>query len=82
MQGAIVFPVAVFTAGLVLSAQMGTAKPEYTRKTRLECEYCHPPNERTLNEAGEYYRTHRYRWDGYKPPPGKETPEQAAAKKK
>lgn len=67
MQGAIVFPLAVLTAGLIISAQMGTAKPEYTRKTKLECEKCHPPNSRNLTDAGEYYRTHHYKMDGYKP---------------
>lgn len=61
MQGAVV-------AFLALAiSQLGFAKPEYTRKTKLECEKCHPPNSRNLNEAGEYYRTHHYKMDGYKP---------------
>jgi len=65
-------PCGVLAVGLISSAKLVPAKPEYTRKTKLECEYCHPPNERTLNDAGEYYRTHNYKMDGYKPkdPPG------------
>ena len=78
MQGAVIFPLAVLAAGLMLSAQMGSAKPEYTRKTKLECEKCHPPNSRTLNDAGEYYRTHHYKMDGYKP---KEDPKKDKAQK-
>ena len=53
--------------GLLLTEKVGSAKPEYTRKTKLACERCHPPDSRQLNEAGEYYRTHGYKMDGYKP---------------
>jgi hypothetical protein len=63
----VIFPALILAAGLAFSSQMSSAKPEYTRKTKLECDYCHPPNARTLNEAGEYYRTHHYKMEGYKP---------------
>ena len=58
---------AIGLAGVLLISQLCAAKPEYTRKTKLECETCHPPNARTLNEGGEYYRTHHYKMDGYSP---------------
>jgi len=43
------------------------AKPDYTRRTKKECSFCHPPGGYTLNEAGKYYRDHRYSLEGYKP---------------
>lgn len=54
-------------ASLIVSYPMrGEARPEYTRRTKKECQYCHPPDSFRLTEAGEYYRDHRT-LDGYKP---------------
>lgn len=65
----------VVVAGLCLTPQTGSAKPEYTRRTKLACERCHPPDSRQLTEAGEYFRTHGYKMDGYKEPtPAKQDP--------
>jgi len=47
-------------------ARAGEARPEYTRRTKKECLYCHPPDSFKLTEAGEYYRDHRT-LDGFKP---------------
>ena len=58
----------VLAAGLILSLKTGSAKPDYTRRTKKDCEFCHPPNSRKLNEAGEYYRDHRNSLKGYQPP--------------
>ena len=56
-------------AGIVLAtARSGTARPEYTRRTRKDCVFCHPPGGYTLNDAGRYYRDHRT-LDGFKPKP-------------
>jgi hypothetical protein len=49
------------------NARVVSAKPEYTRRTKKECEFCHPVDSRELNEAGKYYRDHNYSLEGYKP---------------
>ncbi len=59
-------PVVVLGIAGLLSTDKVSAKPEYTRRTKQGCEVCHPPDSRSLNEAGEYYRHHRS-LDGYKP---------------
>jgi len=68
-------PVGILAAGWFFNASVSLAKPEYTRKTKKDCEFCHPPNNRELNEAGKYYRDHNYSLQGYKPkdekPPAK-----------
>ena len=51
---------------LLVTAGTGEARPEYTRRTKKECLYCHPPDSFRLTDAGEYYRDHRT-LDGYKP---------------
>ena len=61
-------PAAVLLGGLALSANVSWSKPEYTRRTNKECDFCHPPHSRELNEAGRYYRDHNKSLQGYKPP--------------
>ena len=51
----------------MLLPQDTAAKPDYTRRTRKDCEFCHPPNSRLLNEAGKYYQEHKNSMEGYKP---------------
>jgi hypothetical protein len=58
----------VLMAALLLDARASVARPEYTRKTKKECLYCHPPDSFQLTEAGKYYRDHRS-LDGYEPKP-------------
>lgn len=60
-------PAAVLAMGVVLFPKVGGAKPDYTRRTGQTCEYCHPPNSRALNDAGEYYAAHKRSLAGYKP---------------
>ena len=76
-------PLGIVAAGLFLCATLGSAKPDYTRRTNKECEYCHPPNSRQLNEAGKYYQEHHNSLAGYKPrEQGKQEPAKAAPKTK
>ena len=63
-----VIPTLILTAGLVLSAKISRAKPEYTRRTHKDCEFCHPPDSRKLTPAGEYFRDHGNSLKGYPPP--------------
>jgi hypothetical protein len=66
-------PALILAAGLLLSVKTSPAKPDYTRRTSKDCEFCHPPNSRKLNQAGEYYRDHGNSLKGYVPPePSKE----------
>ena len=73
-------PGLIFVAGLLLSVKLSQAKPDYTRRTGKECEFCHPPNSRKLTPAGEYYRDHQNSLKGYQPPEQK--PGTSAAKPK
>jgi len=52
---------------------MSWAVPEFARKTKKECSFCHPPDSWNLTEAGKYYRDHKYSLEGYKP----KTPEKS-----
>jgi hypothetical protein len=73
-------PGLIFVSGVLLSVRISPAKPDYTRRTGKECEFCHPPNSRKLTPAGEYYRDHRNSFKGYQPPEQK--PGTSAAKPK
>ena len=61
-------PAGILAAGILLTSAGGWAKPEYSRKTKKECSFCHPPDSWNLNAAGKYYREHKYSLEGYKPP--------------
>jgi hypothetical protein len=59
----------IFSGAFFFSAATGVAKPEYSRRTRKECSFCHPAGSFNLNKAGEYYRDHKYSLQGYVPQP-------------
>ena len=61
-------PALVLMVGLLLSVKISPAKPEYTRRTHKDCEFCHPPDSRKLTPAGEYFRDHGDSLKGYQPP--------------
>jgi hypothetical protein len=56
------------SAAFFASASISTARPDYTRRTKQECAYCHPPGGWHLNDAGTYFRDHR-NLNGYVPAP-------------
>ena len=60
-------PLSILAAGVFLSATSSWAVPEFARKTKKECSFCHPPDSWNLTEAGKYYREHKYSLEGYKP---------------
>jgi hypothetical protein len=74
----IVAPLAVLTAGFLVSPTPSAARPDYTRRTKQECSYCHRPGGWFLNDAGKYFEKNRS-LNGYKPPA--EPPKQAADQK-
>jgi hypothetical protein len=59
---------AIIVAAFSLSALPGLARPEYGRRTQKECNFCHPKDSWNLNDAGKYYRDHKYSLQGYVPP--------------
>jgi hypothetical protein len=69
---------AIFSGAFFLSSVTSEAKPEYSRKTEKDCAFCHPAGSFNLNEAGQYYRDHKYSLKGYVPstPPPKSDPKQ------
>jgi len=58
----------IFTGAFFFSTATSLAKPEYARRTGKECSFCHPPDSWNLNDAGKYYRDHKYSLQGYVPP--------------
>jgi hypothetical protein len=64
----ILVPAGVLAGGILLSSATGWAKPDYARRTNKECSFCHPSDSWKLNDAGKYYRDHKYSLQGYKPP--------------
>ena len=60
-------PLGILVLGLTLLPEDTPAKPDYTRRTSKDCEFCHPPNSRLLNDAGKYYQEHKNSLAGYKP---------------
>jgi hypothetical protein len=60
-------PIGILTAGCFFFASDSPAKPDYTRRTNKECEFCHPPKSRELTEAGRYFQEHKNSLAGYTP---------------
>jgi len=69
----LILPTWILAAGFFFSATTTWAVPEFARKTKKECSFCHPPDSWNLTEAGKYYREHKYSLEGYKP----KTPEKS-----
>jgi hypothetical protein len=62
----------VMLSGLACSAVLfdpavSSAKPEYSRRTKKDCGYCHPKDSYDINEAGRYFRDHNHSLEGFKP---------------
>jgi hypothetical protein len=61
-------PALVLFSGLVLSSKLSYGKPEYTKKEKKACTYCHvTAKSKELNEAGKYYKEHDHSLEGYQP---------------
>jgi len=61
-------PAIVVTAGLLMTVSTSSAKPDYTKKEKKACTYCHTAaNSKELNDAGKYYAAHDHSLEGYQP---------------
>jgi hypothetical protein len=63
----LILPAGILVAGLLINATTSWAVPEFARKTKKECSFCHPADSWNLTDAGKYYRNHKYSLAGYKP---------------
>ena len=67
----IVLPVVILFGGLLASSTLSFAKPDYTKKEKKACTYCHiSQGSKELNEAGKYYAEHGQSLEGYQPKSG------------
>ncbi len=58
---------AIILSGLVMS--LATAKPEYAKKEKKACTFCHVKmGSKELNDAGKYYKEHNHSLEGYQAP--------------
>jgi hypothetical protein len=55
---------------LLFDPNVSMARPEYSRRTKKECGYCHPRDSWDVNDAGKYFRDHNHSLEGYKPKEG------------
>ena len=62
----------VFFALVVFGGAMLTfvnAKPEYGKKEKKGCTFCHPAGKmKELTDAGKYYKEHNHSLEGYTAP--------------
>jgi len=60
------FPAVLVTAGLLVNVTISSAKPDYTKKEKKSCTYCHTSaTSKELNDAGKYYAAHDHSLEGY-----------------
>ena len=67
---ALIAPAGLVLAVVLFDPSLSVAKPEYSRRTKKECTFCHPPNSWDINEAGRYFRDHQHSLEGFKPSEG------------
>ncbi len=61
------FLIAVIFGGAMLS--FVNAKPEYSKKEKKACTFCHPAGKmKELTDAGKYYKEHNHSLEGYTAP--------------
>ena len=63
-----ILPAVVLLLGVVACSELSYAKPEYTKKEKKACTFCHvSAKSKELNEAGKYYKEHNHSLEGYEP---------------
>ena len=67
---ALIVPASLVTAAILFAPAVSVAKPEYSRRTKKECGFCHPKDSWDINDAGKYFRDHQHSLEGFKPNDG------------
>jgi len=63
-----VLPPVLLAAGVMLFSPISLAKPDYMKKEKKSCTYCHvAPDKKGLNEVGKCYAEHGHSLDQCKP---------------
>ncbi len=61
-----VVPAFALFAGMLVFSTVSSAKPEYSKKEKQKCTFCHTAmGKKDLNEAGKYYKAHNHSLAGY-----------------
>lgn len=59
-------PAIVLFLGAMVSSTLSQAKPDYTKKEKKACTFCHvTAKSKELNDAGRYYKDHNHSLEGY-----------------
>ena len=59
-------PAVILSAGLMVTTTASFAKPEFAKKEKKGCAFCHvKAGAKELNEAGKYYKEHKFSLEGY-----------------
>lgn len=57
---------AIVAGVTLLVAPLAIGTPEYSKKEKKQCIYCHTAmGKKDLNEAGKYYKDHNFSFVGY-----------------
>ncbi len=60
-------PALVLALGLTVGSTVSFAKPEYSKKEKKGCTFCHvKAGQKDLNDAGKYYKEHSHSLEGFK----------------
>ena len=70
----LIVPAVILMTGFMLCTTASFGKPEYAKKEKKGCNFCHskvePANKegmaKNLTDAGKYYAEHNHSLDGYK----------------
>ena len=62
----IALPALVLAFGLAVCSTTSFAKPEFSKKEKKGCTYCHvKTGQKELNDAGKFYKEHGNSLEGY-----------------
>jgi hypothetical protein len=76
----LILPATVLTAGFLVCTTASYGTPEYAKKEKKSCTFCHAKIEpgtkegkneamvKNLTDAGKYFKEHNHSLDGYTPP--------------
>jgi len=70
----LILPAAFLLTGFLVCTTATYSKPAYASKEKKACTFCHVKQvpdkaemEKNLNDAGNYYKAHEHKLDGYVP---------------